>query len=194
MADRRQQNRARGNNARPNDRNDRNDFHNDDNTNFNNNQRQMGQGQNRANNFRRNIGARVVQERRERTDLQLFKNHEGLDNFITNIDFKTSSKACVLPVSTRGVGFLVNTLIERVEAVFPQIGDTPTAELYRTALAMVEAKLSMAGEMQTQPIADRTVLRTDMSCDRMSILKANQGIFHRYRVLFPFWETLLIKM
>ena len=117
-----------------------------------------------------------MRERRGQADEKLLKNHDGLSNFIANVDFKQSTRATIVPITTRGIGFLVNELCLKSRAVAPR-QFIPVAALYRTALAHAELKICLANEVQQQPVAERTLQSSYMDFEMRSAILANPRHF-----------------
>lgn len=96
---------------------------------------------------RRIQGKKFMNKQGTRIDAKTFKAHGGVDKFKTALDFKTQAKAQALPITTRGLGFMLQETSRRINIVAPNI-DIPVAPLYRSALAQVHGKMVIANEHQ----------------------------------------------
>lgn len=103
----------------------------------------------RSTEYRRKKNTQTMQNIQNELDIKLFKNLGGIDQFSKTINFSAQSRSVHVPISTRGVGLLVNQTILRTSQVLPAV-TPPIPALYRTALAQCEAKISIANTAQNK--------------------------------------------
>lgn len=102
-------------------------------------------------------------------DIKLFKNLGGIDQFSKSINFTSQNRSVHVPVSTRGIGLLVNQTILRTSQVLPSV-EPPIPALYRTSLAQFEAKLTVANASQHQMAYREANVPTRLATDLLNAI------------------------
>lgn len=125
----------------------------------------------RSQDHRRFIGKAVTAERKKELDVKLFADHGGLEGFSNTLKLTPQNRSIILPVSTRGIGFVLNETCLQIALVQPTL-QIPIPELYRTALAIAEAKISLSNDEQTEFSLAEPIPRTRMPVDMLNVVKS----------------------
>lgn len=125
----------------------------------------------RSQEFRKMKGKIAVQKYDDfRNDF--FENFGGAEGYAKTIDFDTSKRTCILPISTRGVGLSLFETASKLAYLAPQI-PPPIHALHRTGLAAVTVAVAESCASQPSLVVDETLAKTILPTDLVQAVKNN---------------------